>query len=901
MELTVDQALQQGVAAHKEGRFQDAERFYRAILQAQPKHPDANHNLGLLAVVVGKPLEAIPLFKLALEVNPKIEQFWLSYIDALITVEHFDEAQRVLVEGEKSGVSSDKLDAPSQRLQGSVPNDPTKTAKGQTLSEKKKVQGDQSIAEPSQEQINHLLGHYQAGRLAEAEVIATLFTKQFPRHPFGWKVLGATLKQTGRLIESQLPTQKAAELSPQDAKAHNNLGATLRELGRLDEAKASYEQAIAVRPDYVEAHSSLGVTLRELGRLDEAEASYRQAITLKPDLAEAHSNLGNTLQELGRFDESEASYRQAIALKPDLADAHSNLGNTLKELGRLNESEASYRQAISLEPHYAEAHSNLGNTLKELGRLDESEASLRQAIALKPDLAEAHSNLGNTLQELWMLDESEASYGQAIALKPDLADAHSNLGNTLKELGRLNEAEASLRQAIALKPDYAEAHSDLGNTLKEMGRLDEAEASYKKAIALKPDFFEARDNLLFVLNYDHRLSAADLYGEYAMYGEAVTGLTKRRFAHDYHAPVSGRRIRVGYSSPDFRSHACLFFMEPIFRHHNRDEFELFAYSNTRQPDVQTGRLKGYFDHWVDVTSLSDDAMAERIYNDGVDILVDMAGHTAGNRLLVFAMRPAPIQVSSPIGYGYTTGLNEVDYFIGDENLTPLGSEPYFAEKLWRMPAPNFAYEPPREVAPDVSDLPALRKGYVTFGSLTRTVRLNDSVFGVWKEILNRVPNSRLRLDQKPFIADSARELFWARLEEIGILRERVELVCTKPHWAAFHEIDITLDCWPHNAGTTTIESLWMGVPVLSKIDRPSTGCVGASILRPAGLGDWVVDSEIEYVERAATFSADLTELAKLRAGLRQQFEVSPILDGAGLTCRIEVAYKKMLDLLQRTG
>ncbi|MDA9798281.1 tetratricopeptide repeat protein [Luminiphilus sp.] len=250
MELTADQALQQGVTAHREGKLQDAERLYRAILQAQPKHPDANHNLGVLAVAVGKPLEAIPLFKLALEANPQIEQFWISYMDALIKVERFDEAKHILVEAEKSGVSSEKLDAISQHLQGNIPNHKSKTAKGQTLSEKRKGQGSSSTAEPSQDQINHLAEHYQAGRLAEAEALATSLTQRFPKHPFGWKVLGAVFKQMNRLSKSLAPKQKAAELSPYDAEAHKNLGNTLQELGRLDESEASYRQAIALKPDY---------------------------------------------------------------------------------------------------------------------------------------------------------------------------------------------------------------------------------------------------------------------------------------------------------------------------------------------------------------------------------------------------------------------------------------------------------------------------------------------------------------------------------------------------------------------------------------------------------------------------------------------------------------------------
>ena len=528
MELTVNQALQKGVTAHKEGRLQDAERLYRAILKVQPKHPDANHNLGVLTVAVGKPLEAIPCFKLALEANPQIEQFWLSYIDALIKVEFFDDAEHVVVEGEKAGVSSDKLDGLKQRLCGRANNDANKSTIGLKLSEKRKklaekkkskkinARSSSPRAEPSQDQIKRLLVHYQAGRLEEAEVLATSLTQQFPSHPFGWKVLGAVQKQAGRLSESLESAQIAIKLSPQDSQIHSNLGNTLRELGRLHEAEASHRKAIALLPDFAEAHSNLGVTLQELGRLEEAEASLRQAIAMKPDYAKAHNNLANTLKQLGRLEEAEASLKQAIALKPDYADAHRNLGKTLQELGRLDGAEASYRQAIILKPDYAEAHSNLGNTLQELGRLDEAEASYRQAIILKPDYAEAHSNLGNTLQELGRLDEAEAGHRQAIALNPDLAEAHSNLGVTLQELGRLDEAEASYRQAIILKPDYAEAHSNLGTTLKKVGSLDEAEAGHRQAIALNPDYAVGHNNLGVTLQELGRLDEAE-----ASYRQAI--------------------------------------------------------------------------------------------------------------------------------------------------------------------------------------------------------------------------------------------------------------------------------------------------------------------------------------------------------------------------------------------
>jgi uncharacterized protein (TIGR02466 family) len=507
MELTIEQALQQGVTAHNSGNLQEAERIYQAILRSHPKHPDANHNLGLIAISVNQIEAALSLFKTALDVNPMIEQFWVSYIDALVKANQLKDAKQAVKKAKKKGFDSKKLEV---------------------LLSQSKATTDTKV--PSQAQLDSLLKHYQNGRFGDAERLAIFITKDCPKHPFGWKVLGAIFGETDRKAEAINANQTAVALSPQDAEAHSNLGITLQELGRLEEAEASYKQAIALKPDYVEAHYNLGNTLKELSRLDEAEASYTQAIALKPDYTEAHSNLGITLQELGRLEEAEASYRQAIALKPDLAPAlalaHSNLGNTLKELGRLEEAEASYTKAIALKPDYAEAYSNLGVTLEKLGRLNEAEKSHTQAIALKPDYAEAYSDLGVTLEKLGRSNEAEISYRQAIALKPDYTEAHSNLGITLQELGRLEEAEASLRQAIALKPDFPEAHNNLGNTLRDFGRLEDAEASYREAIALKSDYAYAHNNLGDTLKELGRLEEAE-----ASYTKAIA--LKPDFAKAY--------------------------------------------------------------------------------------------------------------------------------------------------------------------------------------------------------------------------------------------------------------------------------------------------------------------------------------------------------------------------------
>jgi tetratricopeptide (TPR) repeat protein len=365
MELTIEQALQQGVAAHKEGKLQDAERLYRAILQSQPAHPDANHNLGVLAVSVNKADAALPLFKVAIETNPKIEQFWLSYIDALIKEQQFENAKQVFQQAKKQGLAGEKLDV----LEGQLASINKQETVG-TLS-------------PSQQQLSSLLEHYQNGRLDDAEKLAVSVTQEFPQHPFGWKVLGAVLGQTGRKSEAVDANQTAVALSPQDAAAHSNLGNTLKELGKLDEALASYTQAIALKPDLAEAHSNLGFTLKELGRLDEALASFTRALALKPDLAEAHSNLGITLKELGRLDEALASYTQAIALKPNFPEAMYNLSMTQGFMNDLEAEIVSLRNVLKIDSDDYSLKANLNLAICNFLKGDFAESKKHLLTATK--------------------------------------------------------------------------------------------------------------------------------------------------------------------------------------------------------------------------------------------------------------------------------------------------------------------------------------------------------------------------------------------------------------------------------------------------------------------------------------------------------------------------------------
>ena len=908
MELTIEQALHQGETAHKEGKLQEADRLYRTILQSQPLHPEANHNLGVLAVSVNKADAALPLFKTALEANPKSEQFWLSYIDAFIKEKQFEVAKQIIEQAKKQGVFGEKLNDLEAQLTPTT-QAPKSTLpeqkKSLTLSEKRKKLAEQKKQKkvkkqnlkaigPSESEINNILQYYQNGQYSDAEKLAVCISQEFPKHPFAWKVLGVIFGQTGRNVAAVKANQSAVALSPQDAEAHSNLGITLKELGRLDEAEASYAQAIALKPNFAEAHNNLGITLKELGRLDEAEASYTQAIALRPDYAEAHSNLGNTLLELGRLDEAEVSCRQAITLRPGYAEAHSSLGNTLKGLGRLDGAEASYRQAIVLKPDYAEAHCNLGITHTKLGRFEESEVSYRQAIALKPNDAEPRNNLGITLQELGRLDEAEASYTQAIALKPNFAGAHSNLGITLQELGRLDEAEASYTQAIALKPDYVEAHNNLGHTLQAFGRLEEALVSYNQAIELKNDFSEAYSNKNFCLNYFSSGSPLFIFEQHLEFEKQFGGIQIKPPLGVRSNQRTEKRLRVGYVSGDFRKHSVAYFFEPLLQCHKPNVVETFCYYNNTTIDETTKRLMATSDHWRTIVGMTDPDVAHLIRNDKIDILVDLSGHTFKNRLLVFAQKPAPIQVSW-LGYPNTTGLSAIDYRFTDIIADPIGeADELHSETLVRLANGFQCYQGNKTVHSN-SELPFKSRGHITFGSFNNLTKVTPEVIKAWSHILHALPKSCLVLKAKQLRHNTSHYLDCFKQE--GISEDRIKLYGYLPsmddHLELYNKIDICLDPFPYNGATTTCEALWMGVPVITLLGDRHVGRVGASILTNVGLTDFIAQDIDGYIQLAVEMAANTSYLKEIRKGLRERMQGAPLCDARSFASDVEGAYQEM--------
>jgi predicted O-linked N-acetylglucosamine transferase (SPINDLY family) len=782
--------------------------------------------------------------------------------------------------------------------------------------------------QPNHADALHLLGVLaaQTGRLDAALDLIRRAIAICSTNAFYYSNLGKTLKDSGQLDQAIASYRQAIRLKPDYAEAHNNLGNALKNKGQLDEAIAAFRQAIRFKPDLTEAHYNLGNALKDNGQLDEAIAAYCQAIRFNPDYAEAHSNLGNALEDKAQVIDAITCYRQAIRLKPQLAEAHYNLGNALKENGQLEEAIAAYRQAIQLKPGYAKAHYNLGIALQNKGQLDEAVASLRQAVRLKPDFAEAHNNLGNALKDKGQLDEAIASYQQAIRLKPDYAEAHSNLGNALQGEGQLDEAVASHRQAVRLKPDFAAAHSNLGNALKDKGQLDEAIAcyrqairlkpddapthsnlgsalkdtgqldeaiaAYRQAIRLKPDFDEAHSNLVFALHYHPGYDGEMIHEEARRWNQQHAEPLKKLIQPHTNARDPDRRLRIGYVSPDFRAHVVGQNLLPLLCEHDHRQMEIFCYSNVLQPDALTDQLRGCADVWRSIVGLSDSRAVDLIRQDRIDILVDLALHTAKNRLVVFAAKPAPVQVTY-LGYCGSTGVDAMDYRFSDPYMDPPDSDlSNYSERTVRLPETYWCYSVPGPT-PDPSPPPAATMGYVTFGCLNNLVKVSPPALDLWAVVLQGVPQSRLIVHSHPGShLDALRERFAGK----GIAPDRLEFPGRQPwpqYVQTYGRIDIALDPFPWGGGITTCDALWMGVPVVSLVGRTAVGRGGASILANVGLPELIARTPEQYVQIAANLAGDLPRLGELRRALRPRMQASPLMDAPRFARNVEAAYQQM--------
>ena len=740
----------------------------------------------------------------------------------------------------------------------------------------------------------HYLGviEYQSGSLEAAEQLMRGAIALQPDYVEAHYDLANVLKDKGQLDRAIAAYHQVIALNPNFAAAYNNLGNICKGKGQPDEAIAAYRQAIALRPDNAAAYSNLGVTLAGKGQLDEAIAAYRQAIALNPNLPETHNNLGVALKSAGQLDQAIAALHQAIVLRPNYPEASNNLGNASRDKDQLDPAIAAYRQALALRPAYAEAHNNLGNVLKAKGQLDEAIAASRRALALRPDYPEAHNNLGNALQAKGQLDEAIAAYQQALALRSDYAEAHNNLGIALQDNGQLDEAIAAYRQAIALRPNYSEACNNLGNVLKHEGQLDEAIAACRAAIAMDPDNAFIDSNLVLTLHYHPGYDAQTLAEEHRRWNRQHAEPLRQFMQPHPNDRDPDRRLRIGYVSPDFKAHPVGRFLLPLLARHDKQQVEVFAYSGVMVPDHLSERLRSHVDTWRNIAGLADERAVELIRQDRIDILVDLTMHTANNRLLVFARKPAPVQITY-LAYCSSTGLETIDYRLSDPYMDPPGmDESIYSERTIRLPDTSWCYESivwDSETTP----LPALEHGYVTFGSLNNFSKISEPTLAVWIQILHAVPHSQLLLHAHE---GSHRQQVRDRLQREGIDPTRLRFagfMPTRQYFELYRTIDIGLDTFPFAGGTTTCDALWMGVPVISLAGKTGVGRGGVSILSNIGVPELIADSHEKYVRLARELAADLPRLCDLRSTLRQRMQQSPLMDGRRFASNVEAAYRRM--------
>ncbi|OFZ67456.1 MAG: hypothetical protein A2V79_06210, partial [Betaproteobacteria bacterium RBG_16_56_24] len=753
--------------------------------------------------------------------------------------------------------------------------------------------------DPAKESITHKEqgdAHLRNGDLEGAKTCYQHAITFNPNYAKALSNLGFVLKEQCAYEDAEHYLKTALSIDPNIADAHYMLGTIFQIQDRLEDTIYHFRKVLELDPDFEFAYRDLCYVLFQHERIDDAKAVIAKGIAHNPNIADYHYYLGNLYTHTKELDKAVISYRNALSIQPAYAEVHSNLGIVLQEQGNLREAIACYQKAIAFKPAFAEAHCNMGAMyFKEQGLLSqaEAEAGFRRALGINPNYAEAHYYLGNILLEMYRLDEAEASYRRTLEINPNYAEAHYYLGNLLLGLNRLDEAEASYRRTLQIDPDHPHTLSNLGAAIMVLGRLDEAEANFRRALEIKPDFSDAHSNLIFTLDMMDSKDTASLQEERKRWDAAHAAHLLQRRAHS-NIPDPARRLRVGYVSADLiQGHSAPKVFGGMLTQYDRSQFDVFAYSNFKGNKKHAALFKQSVTVWRDIGNLPDDEVAEMIRVDQIDILVDLSGYSAGNRLLVFARKPAPIQITA-WGYATSTGMRAMDVFFADPVVVPPEDKQYFTEEIRYLPSLVGAFF--NEPFPDVNELPALSGGIVTFGSLNRLAKLSDLALHAWADLLLRVPRSRLILKTGELNDDSTRERVIGHFIKSGVAADRIIFqgrTTWYEHMQAYNQIDFALDPFPHGGGVTALEGLMMGVPAIVLRWPTVTGRTSASIMTALGLADWIAETQEKYVELAIQKASDLQSLAALRQQLRRVFTSSVMGDPAAYARAVEQEYRKL--------
>ena len=600
-----------------------------------------------------------------------------------------------------------------------------------------------------------------------------------------------------------------------------------------------------------------------------------------------------SLFEKGREEEMRTLARSLIARFPNSGFAWNILGANCQREHRFTDAEGFFRSALQAEPNHADACFNLGRMLQLKGGLAEAEHFYRRAIGIRPDFLEAHFSLGEVLFQEGSFAESEHAYRETIRIQPDLAVAHNSLAIVLRRQHRPGESELSGRRAITLNPNLAESHCTLGAALQDQGRLPEAVASYDRALAINPNLAVAHHGYLFCLSHGGETEPKAIFEAHLRFGEQAEASLRAAWPVHKNSRDPNRQLLVGFVSGDFRDHAMANFVEPMLTSlADRADLSLHAYSNYAGEDGVTHRLRARIPHWHRIFALSDATLAAKIQADGIDILVDLSGHTAHNRLLTFARKPAPIQCGW-IGYLGTSGLQSIDYYLADRYFLPPGEfDRYFSERIVHLSA--VAPFKPSPHAPDVRPLPALHNGHFTFGSFSRISKLNPQVIALWSRLLRAIPDAHMLIGAMPDHNRCQMVAEWFAAEGITASRIQFHTRCDlERYFALHHQVDLCLDPFPFTGATTTGNAMWMGVPTLTLEGQVAPGRLGPALLRHLELEDFVAQSPDDFVNKGISWARRREDLAELRTGMRARFLRSTIGQPALVAESLASAFRKM--------
>jgi predicted O-linked N-acetylglucosamine transferase (SPINDLY family) len=960
--MNTDADLQQALIHHRAKRLPEAEQLYRQILQARPDHPEANHNLGVMAVQTGQPGAGLRFLKAAVEAAPLRPEFWSLYLDALVMTGRDDEAEEVAAHGRQLGmplhaVRVEPVGAPAEP----APQTPLRS----------------EVDAVADEFVMTIETLDKQGMHADAEGLARQMTNVLPAHGYGWKALAYAYLRRGDLAGALQPLRQAAVLLPSDLEVATHLRAAqgMQDALALEQRKEFHQagklllDVQAVYPDHPGVNHKLGVIAIRLNQPAAAVSYMEKALGANPNDCQYWANYIDALLQAGELkaawialemgqqrgmsgpaidqligvmtvmsnqaefmapkplppsDEPAApaqSLSAMVAPSPAPAPVPASATTTqtrthqpkpnrkngktepteaeiaalagLYNTGRIDDAIAGARKLIDAFPSHGFGWKVMCIALHRQGRYDDSMEYFPTARELCPTDVDVLRVSTSILESKGRHEEAEADCRLMLELSPDHPEGLRVLSIALMSMGRLEEAERACQRAVEVDVGSPLPNSTLGVVHMKQGNLEKATAAFRRAIEIDPDGDLAYNNLAFCLTHSENVDAAELFATHRKFGEQFETPLKAQWQPHGNSKDPDRRLRVGFISGDFCSHAVASFFEPVLMHLARDpRLSLYAFSNTPIVDRVTGRLRANFEHWHHVYGMKEEAIAKLVQADEIDILIDLAGHTANNRLLTLARKPAPIQASW-IGYPGTTGLSAVDYFLADRYWVP--SEQFrgqFTEKIVYLPAlAPFMADP---LCPPVNLLPAQHNGYVTFGSFNRMDKLRRDVIALWSQLLRAVPNSRMLIGAMPGDGSLGDLVEWFAQE--GIDRERLDFrarASVPVYLQQHYHVDICLDTFPFSGLTTALHSLWMGVPTLTLPGKTVPGRSGLTALSHVGLEMFIAHDKDDFVRRGIELTADIPSLAALRAGMRERCERSPMFRPAQIADGVSEALRVM--------